>query len=651
MNRFAAALVILAVPSANVRAQQPADTAVLRPVVISATRVPIGQEAAPASVTVLRGADLRARGIATVSDALATVPGLTVVRSGSFGATTAVFARGGESDYMKVLIDGVPLNNPGGAFDFATLTTDNLDRIEVVRGPTSVAYGSDAVSGVVQLFTRRGSGAPRGSASVRGGSFGTREGDAGVTGGSGALGYSLTAASRESDGILPFNNDYRNRVASGRLSLQRAGASVDLTGRRIDGTYHFPTDGSGAIVDSNAVRRDHRTVLGLDASKTLTPRISVRLLGAASRLDGGSTNDPDSPGDTTGFYSRDDSRIERRSADVRADIHAADRTIISVGAVLEREQARSTSASQFQTFPASATTFAAHRTDKSAYAQVIGNAAQRVTYTASGRVDETTTFGTFVTGRASVAVDAGHGSSVRAAVGNAFKAPAFEETFSSAFTIGNPGLDPERTTSWEVSAEQRVSRRAIISATYFDQRFRDLIQYVLGDASTEFRGTNANLAAATARGLEVEARAPNVARFDLGANVTILDTRVTDAGNGAFGTFVNGDRLLRRPARTAAFDAAYHIGGGSTLGAVVRYVGRRDDRDFANDVRVTLGAYTAVDLTGEVSLAPIARGLSPVALTARVENAFDRAYQPVFGFDAPGRTVLVGARAAIGGTR
>jgi outer membrane cobalamin receptor len=250
-----------------------------------------------------------------------------------------------------------------------------------------------------------------------------------------------------------------------------------------------------------------------------------------------------------------------------------------------------------------------------------------------------------------MAVDAGHGSSVRAAVGNAFKAPAFDETFSSAFTIGNPGLDPERTTSWEVSAEQRVSSRAIISATYFDQRFRDLIQYVLGDASTGFRGTNANLAAATARGLELEARAPNVARFDLGASVTILDTRVTDAGNGAFGTFVNGDRLLRRPARTAAFDAAYHVARASTLGAVIRYVGPRDDRDFANDVRVTLGAYTVVDLTGELSLAPISRGLSPVALTARVENAFDRAYQPVFGFDAPGRTVLVGARAAIGGTR
>ena len=110
----------------------------LRPIVVSATRVPIGRDAAPASVTVLQGDALRARGIATVGDALATVPGLAVVQSGSYGATTALFARGGESDYVKVLVDGVPLNSPGGAFDFATLTTDNLDRIEIVRGPASV---------------------------------------------------------------------------------------------------------------------------------------------------------------------------------------------------------------------------------------------------------------------------------------------------------------------------------------------------------------------------------------------------------------------------------------------------------------------------------------------------------------------------------
>ena len=640
----------LVATGASLSAQQTRDTTVLRPVVISATRVPIDRQAAPASVTVLRGDELRSRGVATVADALAAVPGLSVVQSGSYGATTALFARGGECDYVKVLVDGVPMNSPGGTFDFATLTTDNLDRIEIVRGPASVVYGSDAVSGVVQLFTRKGSGAPRGFADVRGGTFGTLEASGGVAGGASALGYSLGASSRETNGIHAFNSDFRNQVWSGRLSYAPSATSIDLTARRGDAAYHFPTDGSGFVVDSNAVRREHRTVVGLDASRRLTHNLDVRLAGGAMRLDGASTNEPDSPGDTSGFYGRDNGRTERRSADVRADYRPAARTTISLGAFVEREQVRNASESQFQRFPASTAAFAAHRTNEAAYAQLIG-AARRLTYTMSGRVDDDATYGTFVTGRASLAAQVSTNASVRAAIGNAFKAPAFEETFSSTFTIGNPNLEPERTTSWEASAEYRIAGRAALTATYFDQHFRDLIQYVFGDERTEFRGTNENLGAASARGIELEARAPRVGAFDLGANVTLLRTRVTDAGNGAFGTFVNGERLLRRPAQSAALNVDYRMTAASRLGATVRVVGKRDDRDFANDVRVTLASYTLLDVSGDFALAPVSHALAPRLLTARIDNVFDRDYQSAFGFDAPGRRVLIGARATLGGSR
>jgi len=641
-------LCLLATP---LLAQQSTDTTVLRPVVISATRVPIDQQRAPASVTVIRGEDLRSRGIANVSDALASVPGLMVVRSGSFGATTSLFARGGESDYVKVLVDGVPLNNPGGAFDFANLTTENLDRIEVVRGPASVVYGSDAVAGVVQLFTRRGAGSAHGFADVRGGSYASLEGEANIAGGTPRVGYSLGASRRQSDGIFAFNNDYRNQVESARLSLAPSFASVDLTARHTDATYHFPTDGSGAVVDSNSVRRDHRTVIGLDATHRLTSRIDLRLLGAASRLDGESSNDPDSPGDSAGFYSRDDSRIERRSADLRADVHASDKTTFSVGGAVEREQVRSSGESQFMTFPVSTSSTAAHRTNEAVYAQLIGSELGRLTYTASGRVDDNATYGTFVTGRASLAWQLLASTSVRAAVGNAFKAPAFEEALSSAFSIGNPDLQPERTVSWEASAQHRFGERVVASATYFDQRFRDLIQYVSGDVSTAFRSTYENLGAASARGVEFEARAPMVGAFDLGGNVTLLRTRVTDAGNGAFGTFVNGERLLRRPARTAAFNADYRLARGSRVGAAVRFIGPRDDRDFNAEARVELPSYTLLDLSAEASLDRLWARASHLTLTARVENALDHEYEPTFGFAAPGRTVLLGARATLGGPR
>jgi vitamin B12 transporter len=642
----ATSAVLFAAPTT---AQQSRDTTLLQPVVVSATRVPIATQSAPASVTVLRGDDLRSRGIATVSDALASVPGLSVVQSGSFGATTALFARGGESDYVKVLLDGVPLNSPGGSFDFANLTVDNLDRIEIVRGPASVVYGSDAIAGVVHLFTRRGAGHARGYADVRGGSFGTLEGSAGVAGGTRTLGYSLAGSSHQTDGIHDFNNGFRNQTWSSRLSFAPSFASVDLVARRTDATYHFPTDGSGFVVDSNAVRREHRSVLGLEATRHLTSALDLRVIGAATRVDGSSDNQPDSPGDSAGFYGRDDARTERRSAELRADYRAGNRATVSIGATAERQQIRSTSESRFQRFPASTAAFAAHRTTDAVYGQIIGAASQRLTYTVSARVDDDATYGTFVTGRASLAAELSRNSHVRAAVGNAFKAPAFEETFSSTFTLGNPDLDPERTTSWELSGEYRVGGHVAVTATYFDQKCRDLIQYVFGDESTEFRGTNANLGSASARGLELEARAPHIGSFDIGANLTLLRTRVTDAGNGAFGTFVNGERLLRRPSHTAAINVDYRLSGASKVGAALRFTGSRDDRDFSNDERVELPSYSLLDLNGELALGRLSSALAAMSLTARVENVLDRQYQSAFGFDAPGRRTLLGVRAALGG--
>src|SRR3982751_558221 len=151
----AATSALFAVSTHGAATQQP-DTAHLGTVVVSASKVPRPAEALTQAVTVLSGDDLRARGVTRVTDALREVPGAMLVQSGSYGALTSLFLRGGESRYTKVLIDGVVVNADGGSFDFSHLTTDNIDRIEIVRGPASVLYGADAVSGVVQIFTRRG---------------------------------------------------------------------------------------------------------------------------------------------------------------------------------------------------------------------------------------------------------------------------------------------------------------------------------------------------------------------------------------------------------------------------------------------------------------------------------------------------------------
>ncbi|MEX0908203.1 MAG: TonB-dependent receptor plug domain-containing protein, partial [Gemmatimonadaceae bacterium] len=133
---------------------QQRDTVVLEGVVISATKAPVASSALTQSVTVISGEELRARGVMTVAEALRGVPGVALASNGSFGSLTSLFLRGGESRYTKFLIDGVPVNAVGGYFDLSHLTTDNIERIEVVRGPASAVHGADAVSGAVQIFTR-----------------------------------------------------------------------------------------------------------------------------------------------------------------------------------------------------------------------------------------------------------------------------------------------------------------------------------------------------------------------------------------------------------------------------------------------------------------------------------------------------------------
>ncbi|MEP6906347.1 MAG: TonB-dependent receptor plug domain-containing protein, partial [Gemmatimonadales bacterium] len=175
-------------------AGQAADTIKLKTVVVSATKTPVSRDELTQSVTVLSGDDLRARGVARVSDALQLVPGATLAQNGSFGSVTSLFLRGGESRYTKVLIDGVAVNQSGGYFDFSHLTTDNIERIEVVRGPASVLYGADAVTGIIQIFTKQGRGPLAFSASARGGTYGTVDDDVGVSGSSNGLAYSLDGA-------------------------------------------------------------------------------------------------------------------------------------------------------------------------------------------------------------------------------------------------------------------------------------------------------------------------------------------------------------------------------------------------------------------------------------------------------------------------
>lgn len=641
MSRFRRAVLALALwwaPS-TAGAQVPQDTTSLPEIVVTATRYPVAADSVASTVTVLRGDDLRAQGIRFVGDALRQVPGAHVVSGGPFGAATSLFVRGGESDYVKVLVDGAPVNQPGGFFDFGSLTTDNVERIEVLRGPASVLYGSDAITGVVQIVTRRGGEGLRLTAAGEGGSFGSARWEASALGGGEALDWSASLSRLTSDGTYEFNNEYRNTVASGRLGAALGDRTkFGITGRYHDAVYHFPTDFTGVPVDRNQFTTDRTATFALDGTHRFSDVVDGQLLLARSDIENGSENPADPPADpATG--SSDQISTDRTSADARLRLRVPDGFEAFAGGTVESQRQGVTDAME-------------GRDNWGVYAQASALPLSRLQVTASGRMDQNEQFGTFWTWRAAVLAFASPTTRLRASAGSGFKEPSFFETFDTPFSLGNPDLRPERSLSVEAGIEQDlVSGVARVGLTGFVQRFRDLIQYTF--VPPEPGGPNYfNVAAADANGVEAVLQGGS-AKVRGTLSYTHLWTEVTDAGfdAGEAATFVEGGRLLRRPDDAVSARLETTVAERARLGATLTWSGPRDDIRFGQfpepSERVELSAYTTLDLSSVVTVLTAGRGHPGLELTARVENLFDAEYEQSAGFPGRGRGVFVGARADV----
>jgi vitamin B12 transporter len=639
-------IALLAGTAAAAAAQEPHDTTALPEIVVTATRYPVSADSLGVSVTVLRGDELRAQGIRSVGDALRQVPGAQVVQGGGFGAQTSLFLRGGESDYVKVLVDGVPVNQPGGAYNFANLTTDNVERIEIVRGPGSVLYGSDAIAGVVQVVTRAGRGPPGASAAAEGGTYGSFRWEAGASGGSEPLGWSATASRRTTDGIYDFNDAYHNTVLSGRLRARPdARTTVALSGRFADGTFHFPTDFTGAPTDHNQSSAERTTTLALDLTRRLGRAVDGQLLVGRHAANDEFVNPPDSANDPSGFS---DSRIDVRrwTVETRALARLPARVRGMAGVSLDDER-QETFARAAPDQPLAESDSTRDRTNWGFYLQAVAAPHPAVQVTLGGRLDQNERFGSFWTYRASALAFVTGLTRLRASVGTGFKEPGFFDNYATGFATGNPDLRPERSFSVEGGVTQEVpSLRASVSLTGFAQRFRDLIQFTFAPPTPG--GPNFfNVAAANASGVEVGVLVRPVSGLEVSGAYTRLHTEVTDAGfdSGEDATFVNGRRLLRRPDDLLTFSARSAVAGRGRIGAVLTVVGGRDDLRFAQfpdpTVRVTLPSYATLDLSGGWTV------VAPLELTARVENLFDATYEQAANYRSPGRTIVVGATAHV----
>ena len=616
-------------------AQQPQDTVVLKPVVVTATRVPVAADLVASAVTVLRGADLVAQGIRTVADALESVPGAHIVETGSFGGQTSLFMRGGESDYTKVLLDGVPLNQAGGGIDLAHITTDNVDRIEIVRGPVSVLYGSDAMTGVVQIFTRTGTNRPEMGAELHAGTYGSTEEVVDVQGGTRALSYSTRASRFSSDGLYPYNNQYRNNVVSARIrAMPDARTDASLIYRYGDDIYHFPTNGQGAPVDSNQRAAERGPLLSLSVDRILGPHVDVRVSAGLKEARLFFNDEPDSPGEDGTFWSKD--WVRRATTSALLSWRALDAISLTGGVEYEDERQRGTSefSASFGTFPDS---IGVHRHNTGYFTQALISAG-RTALTLGGRLDENSQFGSHATYRTGLVYRVAENTRLRVSAGTGFKEPTFFENFAHGFVLGNPDLDPERSRSWEVGVE-----RGGLAVTYFNQRFRDLIEY--NPAPPPGAPNYFNVGGAIADGIEASLDQKVTARIVVSARYTYLHTRVQQSGSPGDpdGLFVPGKPLIRRPAQTLVPQFAATLGARARVTLGARWVGSRDDLDFsrpAGQRRVALHPYTRLNAAAEYRRARL-------LVTGRVENLLDDRAEQIPGFRDRGRTVLLGVRIAV----
>jgi len=656
--RALAVLLAVAAPSV-IGAQEPAeqeqDAFLVPGFVVTPTRTPVAASRTPTPVTILSGAELRSRGVRSVAEALREIPGMNVVQAGGAGAQTSLFLRGGQSNYVRILVDGIPVNDAGGAVDLADLSTDQVERIEVVRGPASVLYGSDAIAGVVQIFTTRGRGAPSLEASALGGigerrhgsgRYGLSDVDATLSGAAQRLSWSIGGSRSGTEGAYPRNNERTLRALNTRVHWADATGRLDVTlsSRLTDSSTGLPTDGAGALVDDNAYLDRRLRSSTLEFGRLIGERLEGRVQFGYTSRGQRSVDEPDSPADTLGvFRTLLDSEFTRRSADARINAHLGGSTV-TLGGTFEAlaGSTRYESESEWGPFDAEGRF---DRSNLAAYLQLLSEPLQSLHMTLGGRIDRNEAFGSFETFRAGLSWNGWEAGRIRGAAGRAFREPTFAENFGSGFgDVGNAELVPERTRSLEAGLDHAVGP-VVVGITWFEQRFLDMIQY---SSSTGEPGAPNyyNVGAAEAGGVEWTAEA-TLGGIGAAGSYTRLRTRVLDPGMATDATFIEGERLVRRPPHAGSLKARIPITGGAVIGTV-HVVGKRDDLDFANwpAARVTLPRHTTLDLSLERTIPAIP--IEGARLLLRVDNILDAKYEGIVGFPAPGRIVRLGVRVSPG---
>jgi vitamin B12 transporter len=614
-------------------------------VVVTDTAEPTTAENAPNLVDVITRGEIEERQDIQLVDVLSARQGASFSRLGPEGGITSFFLDGGNSNFTKILVDGTPVNEPGGAIDLSNFTTDDVEKVEIVHGASSALYGSDAMDGVVQIFTHRGtSRKPELILDGDAGTFGTGRGGAQLSGLLGAFDYSADGGYFATTGQGP-DDFYRDATQSGnfgwkfsdtdslRLSIRNSASDAGQPGQTL-------LPGFANLSQSSAL---HDFSSNLNWSFDTGEHWHTQLTGYESRFHDLGIFAP-------GAFGRFVDSFNRAGFDGQSTylFHNGGAT---AGYMNEVE-----------------TGSGRHRNNQAGYVEVRYHFWKRFTATAGARAEDNASFGTRVVPRVggSYVVRQGQGfwgsTRLRSSYGLGIKEPDFSQSFSNDPCFpGNPNLQPERSETFDAGIEQLLaSDRVRLSITYFRNEFYDIVSFEGGPvtAGCQFgTGTFFNTDKARAFGSDASVEIKAARWLNIFGNYTYDDSKVLKSPNATDPALIPGNRLLKRPLNSGNLTFSAHKRGMS-VNVIGSYVGRRTDSDF--DSTIVNGVcepgplspcissdpgYFRLDLAGIV---PLRGGLSA---TAHFGNLLDRHYQEAAGYPALGYNYRVGLKYVWGGEK
>jgi vitamin B12 transporter len=639
-------------------------------VLVTGQATPVSVSEATAPSTIITGEAIAERQAVGLPDLLQYAPGVVFGRTGANGGTASIFLDGGNSNFTKVLIDGTPINPPGGPVDFSILTADNVQKIEIVHGAESAIYGTDAVSGVVQLFTNRGEKrVPAISVFTEGGSLSSVRGGAQLSGVLGRFDYSASGSYLDYGGQVP-NNELLNRTMSGNFGYAFSDTNqIRLSVRNNTSDAGIP--GQTLFEPPSLHQRINQELFSSNLRWNFSNggHWQYQLMGAESYTRQHSFNPEQS------FYATDPNVFcpQANPGAVATgefcdftydDLFKYNRAGLSGQASYVLPKFAATAGYQYEVENGSLSFLEQphiRRNNQGGYVDFRYLPVRRVSLNLGARAEDNANFGTRVVPRvgASVSLHDGKGfwgdTRYRVFYGEGIKEPRFDQSYGTdPCDPGNPTLKPESSKTWSTGIDQKLANdRVKLSGEYFSNRFYDVVSFtfcapggpcpVTPPPSCPFGyGTYFNTDLARARGTNVTAEIRATRWFLVRGNYTYDDSLVLKSPNAFDPALVPGNRLIRRPPNSGSLTFTGTFRKFSAMFAGY-FVGQRTDSDFLGLGYTRNPGYARFDLAGSYRFY---RGMS---IYARATNLFDKKYQDALGYSALGRDARVGLRYEFGG--